>query len=82
MAKVSEDLKSIHSNIATQLTTLVATAFALVAALAWNNAIQTLFTDIFGTAKTLEPMFAYAILVTIIAVVVTYYVSRLANKKV
>ncbi len=81
MANISEHAKAIHANIIAQLTTLVTIAFGLIAALAWNTAIQGLFTSVFGTAKTLAPMFAYAILVTIIAVAVTYFVSTLAGKK-
>ncbi len=81
MAKISEHANAVRANVATQITALVGTAFALVAALAWNTAIQALFTHFFGTASTLVPMFSYAILVTVIAVVVTYYLSALANKK-
>ncbi len=63
-----------------QFTLLVTTAFGLVAALAWNTAIQTLFTTFFGTSKSIAPMFSYAIVVTVIAVIVIFYVSRLSER--
>lgn len=59
---------------------LVTTAFGLVAALAWNTAIQAFFTRLFGTQSSLLAMLGYAVLVTIIAVVVTTYISKLEVK--
>ena len=51
-------------------------SFGLIAALAWNGAIQTLFKQIFGTADSLAAQMSYAIIVTIIAVVVIIWIAR------
>ncbi|CAA9383999.1 MAG: hypothetical protein AVDCRST_MAG03-135 [uncultured Rubrobacteraceae bacterium] len=60
---------------------LITTALGLVAALAWNTAIQTLFTTIFGEAGgALVGQFFYAILVTIVVIVATIYVGRAAER--
>ncbi len=59
---------------------LVTTAFGLVAALAWNDAIKQLFAQIFGTVDSLVPMFIYAIVVTVIAVFATMWVGKLSEK--
>ena len=59
-----------------QMVALSTAAFGLVAALAWNNAIQELFKQLFGPQSGLAAMFFYAILVTIIAIAVTYYIGR------
>ena len=59
---------------------LTTTAFGFVAALAWNTLIQAAFTKFLGTQSTLIAMFGYAIVVTIIAVVVITYVSKLEVK--
>lgn len=64
-----------------KLAILITTAFGLVAALAWNDAIQELFTQVFGTVDSLVPMFIYAIIVTIIAVLATIWIGRLSEKK-
>lgn len=61
---------------------LITAAFGLVAALAWNAAIQQTFKDFLGeSSSTLIAMFSYAIIVTIIAVFVTLWVSRINPEK-
>ena len=62
------------------ITGLMTAAFGLVAALAWNSAIQKLFSLVFGTAGGLYAMLGYAVVVTIIAVVVTVYLGRVLGK--
>lgn len=59
-----------------QMSALITAAFGLVAALAWNGAIQSLFRRIFGTADTLNAQVVYAVLVTVIAVAVTMWIAR------
>ena len=66
--------------VLTNLVTLVTAAFGLVAALAWNGAIQELFKRIFGTAQTILGMFIYAIIVTLVGVWATIKVGKLAEK--
>ena len=60
--------------------TLVTTAFALVAGLAWNSAIQALITTFFKAGSALTGLMVYAIIVTIIAVIVTILLGRVAEK--
>lgn len=60
--------------------TLVTTAFGLVAGLAWNDAIQKLIESVFDAGSALSGLFIYAILVTIIAVIVTVLLARIAAK--
>jgi hypothetical protein len=59
---------------------LVTAAFGLIAALAWNTAIQEIFRIIFGDQSGVLAMIFYAVVVTIIAVVVTILVGRAAAK--
>ena len=63
-----------------KMSALITAAFGLVAALAWNSAIQAGFTSIFGAASSLWAMFGYAVLVTIIAVLATMWIGRVAVK--
>ncbi|MBA2511019.1 MAG: hypothetical protein H0X19_12730 [Rubrobacter sp.] len=64
-----------------KFSTLIITALGLVAALAWNTAIQTLFTEIFGQAGgKLVGQFFYAILVTVVVIFATIYVGRAAER--
>lgn len=63
-----------------KISALVTAAFGLVAALAWNTAIQEIFRLIFGDQSGVWAMIFYAVVVTIIAVVVTILVGRAAQK--
>lgn len=59
---------------------LATSAFGLVAALAWNEAIQSLFRRIFGEASGIISLFVYAVAVTVIAVWVTLRLGKLGEK--
>lgn len=60
---------------------LITTALGLVAALAWNEAIQLLFTRIFGeSGGALAAKFFYAFLVTLVVVFATVAVGRAADR--
>lgn len=63
-----------------KLAALITAAFGLVAALAWNQAIQAIFVKIFGTASSILAMLGYALLVTLIAVWATVKIGSLAEK--
>lgn len=78
--RIRERMLEIHRNSIDKITTLIISAFGLVAALAWNNAIQKLFTVIFGSQSNLSAELAYALFVTIIAVIVTMYLTRESQK--
>lgn len=59
---------------------LITTAFAFVAGLAWNDAIQKLIEQFIGTGDALPSLFIYAIVVTIVAVIVTVLLARVAAR--
>lgn len=63
-----------------KISSLIIAAFGLVAALAWNGAIQSIFKRIFGAAETMGPMIIYAVVVTIIAVFVTIGIAKITEK--
>ena len=71
------------SNRAAYLQTMIAlasAAFGVVAALAWNSAIIALVKQIFGTGGQIVSLFIYAILVTILAVIVMVQLGKLAAR--
>ena len=68
------------SEVLDKLVELVTAAFGLVAALAWNTAIQTLFALVFPDAGDLVAKFLYAITVTVVVVFVTIRLGRLAEQ--
>jgi membrane protein YdbS with pleckstrin-like domain len=69
-----------RNEVIEKLAALVTVAFGLVAALAWNSAIQAVFARFFGTAQTLIANIAYAVFVTVIAVIATIWIGKIAEK--
>ncbi|HEY0079766.1 MAG TPA: DUF5654 family protein [Pyrinomonadaceae bacterium] len=60
--------------------TLASASLGLVAALAWNEAIKETIKAYFGTGDSLAGLYAYAIIATIIAVVVLLILARAAAR--
>jgi len=75
--------KSFRRELLEQMLTLSTAAFGLVAALAWNEAIKS-FVDVYVQPyfpnTAIYYKFFYAILVTILAVVITYQLSNIRSK--
>jgi len=64
-----------------KIAALMTAAFGLIAALAWNDAIKSLFAEgglLFFLAT--YGVWVYAILVTVMAVVITIWIGRIADK--
>lgn len=84
MATAAEKEKSFKQELAEQLITLSTTGFGLVAALAWNEAIQTFVNDyinkFFPNQSGAISKFIYAIIITLFAVFITYQLSKLASR--
>jgi len=83
-AEKKEKEKRLHIEVVRQMLTLATSGFGLVAALAWNSLIQ----DIVNTyIKTYLPqgsgiisLLIYALIVTLIAVIVTLQLSKMLKK--
>jgi len=60
--------------------TLIMGGFGLVAALAWNEAIKSLFENLFKDKGSIISKFAYASIVTIIVVFVSIYLQKSSKK--
>ena len=73
--------KKIHQELISQMVALSTAGFGLVAALAWNEAIQAFvkeYIDQYISAGSgILSRFIYALIITVIAVLVTYQLSRL-----
>jgi hypothetical protein len=75
------------SEVIEKLAALITAAFGLVAALAWNDAIKALFKGPCGTegagalcALSSGGPWVYAIIITVIAVIATMWIARIAAK--
>ena len=84
MDKKQKQQKRLHIEIVKQMLTLATSGFGLVAALAWNGVIQELVNNYikkllpFGSG--ILSLLIYAILITILAVFVTYQLSKILSR--
>lgn len=82
--KQKQEDKLFHEELLKELITLSTSGFGLVAALAWNEAIQTFVKDyikrFFPAQSEIISKFLYAIIITAFAVFATYQLSRLASR--
>jgi hypothetical protein len=88
MKALEEQTKDTGKVFLATLTSLITSAFALVAALAWNGAIQDLFKLVFPPTDVTQQTtrgqvigeFGYALVVTIIVVLVIFYLTQLNTR--
>lgn len=84
MAKMTKKESSFRRELVGQLVTLATAGFGLVTALAWNETVQAFVKEYIekyypGGSGVLSK-FLYAILITFLAVLITYQLSRLASR--
>lgn len=76
--------KELHIAVVSQMVTLATSALGLVAALAWNNFIQELINNyikkFLPASYGLLSLLLYAVIVSILAVVVTMNLSKLKER--
>ncbi len=78
---IKKEKNHLQKNIADKIFNLATAALSLVAALAWNDAIKSIFEVYFPAQEQIFPKIWYALVVTILAVTVTYYLGKLAGKE-
>lgn len=76
---VARWMKNLTSEIAMHILHLATSALGLVAALAWNDAVQSVFKEYFPATSGIAAKFTYALLVTVLIVMVTVNLTRLAG---
>jgi len=82
--KQSKEEKRLHVEVIKQMVTLSTSGFGLVAALAWNSLIQEVVNSYVkkwlpGNSGIIS-LLIYAVIVTVLAVVITMQLSRLAQR--
>ena len=80
LKKVKEE-QSLRKEIKERTVGYILAAFGLVAGLAWNEAIKGLIDQFFPNSGSVAIKFIYAVIVTIIIVLVSVYLVRLTGKK-
>lgn len=77
----SSDQKRVRQLFLERVITLALTAFGLVAALAWNEAIQALVREFFPEQQGVAPKFIYALTITFVFVIISIWFGRLAERQ-
>ncbi len=78
--KAKDKARQTHREVLLQTMTLINGAFALIAALAWNEAVKALIERYFKAGSGLYSRFVYAIGITILVVIITRYISSLSKR--
>ncbi|KKS38788.1 MAG: hypothetical protein A3G49_05805 [Candidatus Sungbacteria bacterium RIFCSPLOWO2_12_FULL_41_11] len=77
MEEYKKNEKGLRRQIREQTISYIVAAFGLVAGLAWNEAIKSLIEYIFPvSSNSLFAKFFYAILITLVAVIITTYLLK------
>lgn len=83
--KVRKHLSHIKREIFKQMLTLATSGLGLVAALAWNELIKEVVSDyikpIVGGNSGIISLLIYAVLVTLLAVFITYSLTKIVDKR-
>ncbi len=63
-----------------KVATLVAVAFGLIVALAWNQAVVAIFTTVLAPAMGIPALLGYAIIITIIGIAITVWLGGMSER--
>jgi len=81
-SKIKEEQAKLRKEVKEKTIGYILAAFGLVAGLAWNEAIKALIAVFFpNPGNDVLVKFLYAIIVTIVIVVITVYLIRLTQEK-
>ncbi len=81
MVKHLKIIKEAERETRKTMTALILGGFGLVAALAWNDAIQSFFNAFFPKTSGLVGKFIYAAIITIIVVIVSSQLRRISERE-
>jgi uncharacterized membrane protein (DUF106 family) len=84
LGHVGGEARNLQKEALKQMLTLATSAFGLVAALAWNQFItefvETYVRPLIGGSSKLISSLIYAVIITILAVLITYNLTKLVKK--
>ena len=83
--RVSGEARRLQKEALKQMLTLATSGFGLVAALAWNQFItelvETYIRPLVGESSKLISSLIYAVIITLLAVLVTYNLAKVVKKR-
>lgn len=78
--KTKKNVKETQVAVFSQTATLLNGALALIAALAWNEAVKAFIERFFPAGSTVISKFLYAITITVFVVIITRYIKKVEDK--
>ena len=82
--KLKKEAEKFKKHLISKMLTLSTSAFGLIAALAWNELIKEFVKEyikpLFGESSGIISLLIYAVFITVLAVFVTYQLSKLERK--
>ena len=76
-----EDFREIKMTFIGRVVTIIIASLSLIAALAWDETLHDLFREFFTSSESIGAKLGYAILVTLLTVVISVLVGRRFLKK-
>jgi hypothetical protein len=80
MKKAVKEIQKVGEEIQRTITILIMASFAFVSVLAWNEAVKSLFEAIFPDKGNLGLKFLYAIIITIITIIISKRLKIISKK--
>lgn len=81
LEKIKEDGKKLRKDTNEKIFACILTAFGIVVALAWNDAIQSTIALIPVEKNSILAKIIYALIVTIVMVIITTIFGKISNKE-
>lgn len=79
--EAQKEIKEVQREFKERTATLILAGFGMIAALAWNEAIKSLFEAYLPKSGELLGKFLYAAVITLIVVVISRYLGKISEKK-
>ncbi|KKP88393.1 MAG: hypothetical protein UR93_C0015G0023 [Berkelbacteria bacterium GW2011_GWA2_35_9] len=80
MAKIRKAIKGIGKEYFKTISTMLTTAFGLVAALAWNEMVKKFISEYITPGEGMKSQLIYALFVTTLAVIIAVWLGSIAKK--
>ena len=81
--KLKKEKEGLEKEVRSRVSQYIGAGFGLVAGLAWNDAIKALIDRFFpqDSSGSLTAKFVYAILMTLVVALISYYLAKLFRKE-
>jgi len=81
LEKIKSEVKEVKKEFKEKTLTLILGGLGVMSALAWNEAIKSLFDTLFPKSSALIGKFIYAIIITGVVVFISYTLRKIWEKK-